>query len=128
VDTRLDENEAELGVLVVTVALEVLADGDGLLDEVVEILGNLGREACRRRNRKLGISSAVLTATVEPALLLQRVRFAPAIRPFQRDSPLRLEIFGAVSLPKLLPAAPPPTHKERKAHRWSSRYGGSCYQ
>ena len=30
VDTGLDENEAELGVLVLAVALEVLADGDGL--------------------------------------------------------------------------------------------------
>ena len=29
-DARLDENEAELGVLVLAVALEVLADGDGL--------------------------------------------------------------------------------------------------
>ena len=45
VDTGLDKNEAELGVLVVTVALEVLADGDGLLDEVVKVLGDLGGEA-----------------------------------------------------------------------------------
>jgi len=30
VDAGLDENEAELAVLVVAVALEVLADGDGL--------------------------------------------------------------------------------------------------
>jgi hypothetical protein len=30
VDSRLDENEAELGVLVFAVTLEVLADGDGL--------------------------------------------------------------------------------------------------
>jgi len=33
VDTGLDENEAELGVLVLAVALEVLADGDSLEDE-----------------------------------------------------------------------------------------------
>jgi len=32
VDTRLDENEAELSVLVLAVALEVLADGDSLED------------------------------------------------------------------------------------------------
>jgi len=39
VDTGLDENEAELGVLVLAVAaLEMLADGDGLLDEHVQIL------------------------------------------------------------------------------------------
>lgn len=30
VDTGLDENEAELGVLVLSVALEMLADGDSL--------------------------------------------------------------------------------------------------
>lgn len=67
VDPGLDENEAELGVLVLAVALEVLADGDGLgglvrataredrrgrkrcahlLDQVVEVLGELGGEAC----------------------------------------------------------------------------------
>jgi len=33
VDTRLDENEAELGVLVLAVALKVLADSDSLLDQ-----------------------------------------------------------------------------------------------
>jgi len=30
VDTGLDKNEAELAILVLAVALEVLADGDGL--------------------------------------------------------------------------------------------------
>jgi hypothetical protein len=33
VDTGLDQNEAELGVLVLAVALEVLADSDGLESE-----------------------------------------------------------------------------------------------
>ena len=47
-DARLDENEAELGVLVLAVGLEVLAHGDRLFDEVPEILGDLGRETCRR--------------------------------------------------------------------------------
>ena len=64
VDTGLDENEAELGVAVLAVALEVLADGDGLnmpmsissslqhsgtahlLDQHVQILRNIGSEAC----------------------------------------------------------------------------------
>lgn len=69
-DTGLDENQAELGVLVLAVALEVLADGDSLvslaiffsrvgglkknkkkrefylLDQEVEVLGKLGGEAC----------------------------------------------------------------------------------
>ena len=43
-DARLDENEAELGVLVLAVDLQVLADGDGLLHEIPEILGDLGRK------------------------------------------------------------------------------------
>ena len=74
VDTRLDENHAELGVLVLTVALKVLADGDGLgggvskarigrgeaprcpdnepaqssylLDKHVQVLRDIGGEAC----------------------------------------------------------------------------------
>lgn len=44
VDTGLDQNEAELSVAILAVALEMLADGDGLLDQVVEILGDLGGE------------------------------------------------------------------------------------
>ena len=31
-DPRLDENEPELGILVFAVALQMLADADGLLD------------------------------------------------------------------------------------------------
>lgn len=38
-NSALHENEAELGVLVLTIALEVLSDGDSLLDQVVEVLG-----------------------------------------------------------------------------------------
>lgn len=41
VDTRLDENKAKLGVLVLAVGLQVLANGDGLLDEVPEVLRDL---------------------------------------------------------------------------------------
>ena len=48
VDTRLDENEAELGVLVLAVDLKVLADGNGLLDKMPEILRDLGGKTCRR--------------------------------------------------------------------------------
>jgi hypothetical protein len=40
VDSRLDENEAELGVLVLAVALEVLADGDSLHAVSKHILGD----------------------------------------------------------------------------------------
>ena len=45
VDAGFDQNKTELGVLVLSVALQVLADLDGLLDKHVEILGNLGGEA-----------------------------------------------------------------------------------
>jgi hypothetical protein len=45
VDTGLNENETELGVLVLAVDLEVLADGDGLLDEVPQVLRDRGGEA-----------------------------------------------------------------------------------
>eukprot|EP00965_Chrysotila_dentata_P199608 6179489-Pleurochrysis_carterae.AAC.1 len=45
VDARLDEDESELGVLVAAELVEVLAHGDGLLDEAVEVLGDLGRQA-----------------------------------------------------------------------------------
>jgi len=45
VDTRLDENETELGVLVLSVALEMLADSDSLLDQHVEILWDFWCEA-----------------------------------------------------------------------------------
>ena len=38
VDTRLDQDKAELGVLVLAVGLQVLADGDRLFDEVPEVL------------------------------------------------------------------------------------------
>jgi len=42
VDTSLDENQTELGVLVLAVLLKVLADSDSLLDEVIEILRDAG--------------------------------------------------------------------------------------
>jgi len=41
VDAGLDENEAEFRVFVLAVALEMLADGDGFLDEHVKVLRDL---------------------------------------------------------------------------------------
>ena len=41
VDARLDQNQAELSVLVLSVALQVLPAAHGLLDEEVKILGQL---------------------------------------------------------------------------------------
>ena len=45
VDARLDENKAELGVLVLTVALKVLAHGHRLLDKEVQVLRDLRGKA-----------------------------------------------------------------------------------
>ncbi|KAL7550224.1 hypothetical protein ACHAWF_013460 [Thalassiosira exigua] len=47
VDAALDEDQAELRVLVLAVALQMLPDLDGLLDEHVQVLGDLGGEPVR---------------------------------------------------------------------------------
>jgi hypothetical protein len=44
VDTGLNETEAVLGIEVLAVDVQVLTDGHGLLDQVVEILGDGGGE------------------------------------------------------------------------------------
>ena len=46
----LDEDEPELGVLVLPVPLQVLPDVDSLLDEVVDVLGEVGRQALPLEN------------------------------------------------------------------------------
>ncbi len=45
-DTTLDKNQSELGVLVLFVSLQVLSDSDGLLDQHVQILRD-GRSQTR---------------------------------------------------------------------------------
>lgn len=50
VDTGLDENETELAILVLAVALKVLADGDSLLDEEVKVLRDLRGEAYNEKS------------------------------------------------------------------------------
>ena len=40
-DTGLDKDKTVLGILVLAIALEMLADGDCLLNQLVEVLGNL---------------------------------------------------------------------------------------
>ena len=44
VDSGLDENKTELGIPVLPVLLQMLADGHGLLDEEVQILWNIGSQ------------------------------------------------------------------------------------
>ena len=45
VDSALHQNQPELGVFVLPVSLQMLPDGDGLLDQVVHVLGQLGGHA-----------------------------------------------------------------------------------
>ena len=45
VDSALDKNESEFSVLILSVLLHVLSHVDGLLDEMVEVLGDLGSES-----------------------------------------------------------------------------------
>jgi len=52
VDAGLDENEAELGVLVRAELVEVLAHLHGLLDEAVEVLRDLRGEAALLEDAK----------------------------------------------------------------------------
>merc|ERR1719415_358068 len=42
VDSALNKNESELGVLVLPVSLKMLSDGHGLLDQIVAVLGQSG--------------------------------------------------------------------------------------
>lgn len=45
VDPAFNENQAELGILVLSVSLQMLPDCHSLLDEVVEILGQVRGQA-----------------------------------------------------------------------------------
>jgi len=53
VDAALDQNQAELGVLVLAELLQVLADGDGLLDQVVQVLRDGRGETCARGQQRV---------------------------------------------------------------------------
>ena len=44
-DPALNQNEPELSIPVLPVPLKMLPDGDGLLDQVVAVLGQLGGHA-----------------------------------------------------------------------------------
>lgn len=46
-NSGLDQDETEFAVDVLAVALQMLSDGHGLLDQVVQVLGDVGFEADR---------------------------------------------------------------------------------
>jgi len=57
VDTGLDENEAELGVLILSISLEMLTDGNSLLDQHVQIFWDLWCKAIRLEDSKNLVTS-----------------------------------------------------------------------
>ena len=66
--TRLDQNKPELGITVLPVPLQVLANGHSLLDQAVQVLRDLGGEPCQKekahRQKKIekkSTNSRVLT-------------------------------------------------------------------
>lgn len=56
-DTGLNENKAEFGVLILAVSLKVLTDSNGLLDQHVEILWDFRSEAVRLEDSENLVSS-----------------------------------------------------------------------
>ena len=50
VDSGLDQNQSELGVLVLSVSLQVLSDRDSLSDQVVQVLWDLWSQTVRLQN------------------------------------------------------------------------------
>lgn len=79
-DTRFNENQTELGVLVLSVTFEMLSDRDGLLllnsNEVVEIEVEEREDGKRRGRGKEGrwvdVGQSLWTSTFEQAQLLHR--------------------------------------------------------
>lgn len=60
VDSALNENESELTVLILSVSLQVLPNVDGLLDQVVEIFGDLGGKTVLLQDSEDLVSSDAL--------------------------------------------------------------------
>ena len=59
-NSALNKDEMELGVLVLSVSLEMLTDGDGLLDQVIEVLWDLrGNTLDLEDSQNLGTSNAL---------------------------------------------------------------------
>ena len=56
-DSALDEDEAELAVLILSVSLQVLPNVHGLLDQVVEVLGDLRSETVLLQDSEDFVSS-----------------------------------------------------------------------
>lgn len=56
-DSGLNQNQSELGVLVLSVSLQVLSNGDSLLDQVVQVLWNSRSQTVRLQNSENLVTS-----------------------------------------------------------------------
>ena len=56
-DSALDKNQSELGVLVLPVPLKMLPDADSLLDQIVDVLGQLWSHALALQNTQNLVAS-----------------------------------------------------------------------
>jgi hypothetical protein len=52
VDTSLDKNQTELGILILAVLLKMLADGNSLLDKVIQILRDARSKTIETKDTK----------------------------------------------------------------------------
>ena len=57
VHSALDQNQSELGVLVLSVAFQMLANGHSLLDQVVQVLRDLGGKSAGLQETKESVAS-----------------------------------------------------------------------
>lgn len=60
-DSRLNQNQSELGVLVLSVSLQVLSDSDSLLDQEVQVLWDLWSQTVRFQDSQDLVTSANLS-------------------------------------------------------------------
>jgi hypothetical protein len=58
-DTGFDKNQTELGIFVLAAALQMLADRHSLLDELVQVLGNLRSETVGLENTENLVTSNI---------------------------------------------------------------------
>ena len=56
-DSALDKNQSELGVLVLPVPLKMFPDADSLLDQIVDVLGKLWSHALALQNTQNLVAS-----------------------------------------------------------------------
>lgn len=75
----LYENQAVLAVLVLAVDLEVLADADSLLDQMEQVLRDVGCKACVKRGERRKQNDRNVRSRAECSARPRSCRFSPSI-------------------------------------------------